>query len=365
LSLPKEFWQHQKNREDYLQWLAKELDIQKMEDWYNISPQQIQNLGGRVLLSKYRNSVSNLVETHFTKFLWIPWRFRFGRRKHLWYTRQNEEAYLEWLGKHLGFHEITDWYRIRKETFFENGGRSLISKYGTVFKLIQSVYPQHLWVESKFGVDVEKQSELLDKEAKELGIKAMEDSLDTRKLRTTSEDIPKSQKSSSECVQTANSEYPWKFQRVPRGFWDQKINQRNFLDWLGNQLAFKTVQDFYKLSYHDIERHGGAQILSKFGESPSKMVQNIYDHITWLPWKFRKVTNGFWNNEENVIQFVQWATNERGIQHWEGWYNISEYNIMEMGGATLLKKYGSLPNLMRFVYPQYPWDVSSFKAHGI
>ena len=41
---------------------------------------------------------------------------------------------------------------------------------------------------------------------------------------------------------------PWKFETVPNGFWNDKNNQRNFLEWLGNELGFKNQDDWYKVT---------------------------------------------------------------------------------------------------------------------
>ena len=68
----------------------------------------------------------------------------------------------------------------------------------------------------------------------------------------------------------------WKFKGVPKGFWDSKDNQKNFMDWLYIQLGFKSMQDWYALSIDDLKRHGGNGILLYYRNSPSKVLQYIY-----------------------------------------------------------------------------------------
>jgi hypothetical protein len=41
---------------------------------------------------------------------------------------------------------------------------------------------------------------------------------------------------------------PWKFAVCPQNFWDDKINQKKFLDWLGKQLKIKHLSDWYNVS---------------------------------------------------------------------------------------------------------------------
>ncbi len=40
---------------------------------------------------------------------------------------------------------------------------------------------------------------------------------------------------------------PWKF-HVPKGFWNDMNNQRNFVDWVGKQLKYKNREDWYKIT---------------------------------------------------------------------------------------------------------------------
>ncbi len=41
---------------------------------------------------------------------------------------------------------------------------------------------------------------------------------------------------------------PWRFSQVTKGFWNDMKNQRNFMDWAGNQLNYKIREDWYKVS---------------------------------------------------------------------------------------------------------------------
>jgi hypothetical protein len=41
---------------------------------------------------------------------------------------------------------------------------------------------------------------------------------------------------------------PWRFSKVPNGFWDDIKNQRDFLDWAGKQLNYKNKEDWYKVT---------------------------------------------------------------------------------------------------------------------
>jgi hypothetical protein len=40
---------------------------------------------------------------------------------------------------------------------------------------------------------------------------------------------------------------PWKFDRLPRNFWNEIANHRKFLDWAANELEIKEFSDWYKI----------------------------------------------------------------------------------------------------------------------
>ncbi len=41
---------------------------------------------------------------------------------------------------------------------------------------------------------------------------------------------------------------PWRFNQVPKGYWDDMKNQRNFMDWAGKQLNYTNREDWYKVT---------------------------------------------------------------------------------------------------------------------
>ena len=41
---------------------------------------------------------------------------------------------------------------------------------------------------------------------------------------------------------------PWKFNTVPRKFWENSENKRKFMDWLYKELQFTSMEDWYKVT---------------------------------------------------------------------------------------------------------------------
>jgi len=54
---------------------------------------------------------------------------------------------------------------------------------------------------------------------------------------------------------------PWKFAHKPVSFWRSLDNQREYLDWLGKELKFTRMEDWYKITGKDFARNGGKRFL--------------------------------------------------------------------------------------------------------
>ena len=53
---------------------------------------------------------------------------------------------------------------------------------------------------------------------------------------------------------------------------DRRVRLCYFMDWLGEELGFKEMEDWYRISKKDITQKGGVSLLNKYGCSPSKLV---------------------------------------------------------------------------------------------
>jgi len=54
---------------------------------------------------------------------------------------------------------------------------------------------------------------------------------------------------------------PWMFkdyEKTPRNFWGDPKNQREYLNWLGQHLGYKTMEDWYNITREDIKQNHGS-----------------------------------------------------------------------------------------------------------
>jgi hypothetical protein len=100
-----------------------------------------------------------------------------------------------------------------------------------------------------------------------------------------------------------------------------------------------------------------------------QLVTTMYPDHDWLPWKFARCPDGYWNDMKNQKQFMDWASKELKIHEMNDWYKVSYkvtlplilklkiQDLCDIGGGSLLNsKYNASPlQLLSDIYPEYNW----------
>jgi len=85
--------------------------------------------------------------------------------------------------------------------------------------------------------------------------------------------------SPSRLIQSLFPEHKWLNShfttKLPSGFWHKKQNQRDFLDKLEIDLGLKGKHDWINVTKKHFLEKGGGTLLKKYGNSPSKVVQSV------------------------------------------------------------------------------------------
>jgi len=233
--------------EAFMNTLAQTLrpKITHWEDWYHVKKRQINQHGGRDLLKKHRNSTAYLILAAFPQYPWQLWRFENVPKGH-WENTEQQWKYMEWLKIQLKFHHQEDWYKINAAHFRQNRGRGLLEKYDwSPSKVVTSVYSDNKW-------------------------------------------------------------QIWRFDNVPKGYWDHKDNQLEYLNWLKEILNFQSDDDWYKINAINFKEHKGSGLLERYDTSPAKVVMSVYSQYSWQPWRFDTVHKVYWDDRAHQLQYMNW-----------------------------------------------------------
>ena len=140
--------------------------------------------------------------------------------------------------------------------------------------------------------------------------------------------------------------------------WTKNENHKPFFDYSFKQLECKSMDDWYKVTKLDFERNGGMALLNVYYEgSILRAVQSIYPEHNWTPWKFARVSNGFWDSKKNQQDLIDWLTETLHIKTLDDWYRVSLEQIARFVSPTSIKNAQQLAQVLQELYPTHTWDV--------
>jgi hypothetical protein len=295
----RDYWNRVENRMEYLQWIAESFGIKFLEDWYEITAERIRKMGGKQLMDIHSNSIHKLLQSTCFEVEWQPWRFvqtNFGR----WGTMENQRKFLDWLGSKIGIQEPSQWYEVSGEEIIARGGIHLLNHYSkSPYKMLQAIYPEHEW-------------------------------------------------------------QPWRFSRIPNGFWNDPSNGKNFFDWLALQLNVKQWEDWYGVTKSDIEGNGGGTLLQLHQDSPRNALIAAYPHLEG-ELRYFNPPEEFWDSIENRIEYFDWLAKRLRVEFPSDWYSVEIEKIIKLGGTYLLKEYDhSLGKALASLFGNFEWQQWKF-----
>eukprot|EP00026_Physarum_polycephalum_P002443 Phypoly_transcript_02449.p1 GENE.Phypoly_transcript_02449~~Phypoly_transcript_02449.p1 ORF type:complete len:911 (+),score=126.14 Phypoly_transcript_02449:48-2780(+) len=303
--IPSEFWENTANVRRYLQFVGKQLGYTKMEDWYLAKISDFLPYNGVGLRTKYSGSIYKIVSSVFKDHDWLPWRFM-PLPSNTWENETNRLKFLAYLGQKLGYKDMEDYYKITENDFNVHGGGVLLERYyeSSPMMAVMRIFNEFPWE-------------------------------------------------------------PWKFAHAKSGYFDVFEHQMRYMKYLGEQLNFKTMNDWYNITDASITAHHGNHLYSKFGESPSGMVMGIFKDHEWHPWKFRVIPRNYWTKPEHQAKFVKYLGARLGYKTLEDWYEVAQADFSKEGSGLLAQFSGSPILILASVLPTHKWERWRFRNYGL
>jgi len=294
----------------------------------------------------------------------------------------NDRASVAALGSKLGIDEkdIDAWYDVDAKRFEEIGGNDLVSKYGSLWALLSTVYPERKWLAFKLGkvphgywTSVDHQREFLENVAPQL--KVNKGDIDgwygvsgaALKRLGGGSILNLYDRSLSKLLMAVYPNHSWdlaKFSKRPQNYWASVENHRKFMDDLGKKLKLRDLDGWYSVSIIDLIPFGVWRILDLYGRSLTKLLTKVYPEHPWDLSRFPKKPQNYWSSLENQRKFVDALGKKIGIHSeadFDQWYDQSVRLLLDNGGGGLSKRYNkSLPALLAAIYPHYNWQLWRF-----
>lgn len=246
--------------------LYDKLGYKTMDDWYNVSTQSFN--GRKNLLSNYNGSYSTALQHTYPQHKWELHKFK-QRPNGYWKNVQHQLEFFDRLYDKLGYTTMDDWYNVTIGDISANGGGRLLRIYNdSPSAVLQNVYPHHHWDVHKFAHK--------PKQLKQSYSVHMKQFLHTCGLDNT-----------------------------PMGFWTSMDNHCRFMDWLGDKLGYKDMDDWYNVTADDMNVNGGGTLLNQhYNGSPSAVLQSVYPQHIWDLHKFKQMPHRYWHSKQNQLDFM-------------------------------------------------------------
>lgn len=158
---------------------------------------------------------------------------------------------------------------------------------------------------------------------------------------------------------------PWERGKVPAGYWDKLENRRRYMRWLGRQLGYLKREDWYQLTKQDFHANAGGGLLANyFGDSPQTALAELYPNSKWYCWLFRSTPQGFWQDVDNRMEYLDWLGKKLGFRTDEDWYRVTRADFhTNFGGGMLANYYGdSVFKALNEYRPKMKWQVWLFRT---
>ncbi len=153
---------------------------------------------------------------------------------------------------------------------------------------------------------------------------------------------------------------PWLFAAAPDGYWKSRGNRRDYMEWLGERLGFRNLEDWYVVTSRDFDRNRGKGILNYYRGSPCRTVMDVFPSRSWCEWKFVQVPEGFWTVAKNRRRYLRWIGRQLGFRRPADWYRIRAEDLIFRHGNRLVQLYPSrFYDLMGEFLPQLDWDCAA------
>lgn len=252
--------------------IGQQLGVTKLEDWYRIKPSDaIKQPRGPIIRINYNWSLAEALTKLYPEHEWHEWRFN-KTPNGFWSLQSNRRRFFVWLQEKLGIKTMSEWYTISKTDITTNGGNGLMTHYfrHSPVAAIMDAFPEHKW-------------------------------------------------------------QPWKFQRVPSGFWAELQNRKIFCAHLAEVKGFTSIDDWYNVDIDDFNQHGGGSIAVAYNGRVADIVIETFPEHEWKPWLFHRAIS--FKRLEDHRAFMDWLSKSLGIASLADWYTLPASVIRENGGA--------------------------------
>lgn len=114
--VPRSFWRSRENQRAVLDWIGDQLGVQKFDDWYYVTLEQISAHRGARLIALHGDSLSATLRALYPEHTWKEWLFESKTTKSAFFKSiENQREYVKWLEELLQIPGLEGWYNVDQQ----------------------------------------------------------------------------------------------------------------------------------------------------------------------------------------------------------------------------------------------------------
>ena len=373
---PKNYWASIENQKNQLEKIKDIKGLKCNSEWKNITVAEFRSFEGGSAILQYYDSFFDMLKTIYPEYDWNMFSDVQRVSRGFWKSKENQKKFMDEVSNRLGHTCLDDWNSVTIEQFQKQGGYQLLNIYGSLSNILEELYPEHEWnnilnknrTPTNYFLDIENQKAYLTSLEEKFNIKDIDDWKNISREQIMNEKggacLLRIYGTTFNLLKEMYPNHEWKatdFTRAPRLYWKDIKNQREFFDDLAKKFNITNPKDWSNVSYRDVVNAGGGRLL-RYYSSIYEALKSIYPEYEWNAIELRsRVPNFYWDNTDNIIEFIESLREKFKVLTDDDWYRISNEQIQLSGGRSLIMKYGSFYKLLKSIYPEKKWKKSKFQ----
>lgn len=136
--------------------ISKLLDVTSLDDWYNITRQDVMKYNSHLLHEHYGGSLLKALKAVYPHHNWQRTEFNKFTQTQLYHKQiKNHRLIFEKIAKQLNVRKFQDWYQVTAADIEEKGGATLAMILRDYYRsshilALQTIYPHYNWESWRF-----------------------------------------------------------------------------------------------------------------------------------------------------------------------------------------------------------------------
>lgn len=154
----------------------------------------------------------------------------------------------------------------------------------------------------------------------------------------------------------------WRFLHAPKNIWHNKITRQRFFRELFDELGYRELSDWYKISREDIDKRGGVGLFRLKNLRLDQLLSEIYPEHEFHPWLFTPIPVGTFKDPVIRRKYMLWLKQNLKFSSWEGFYGMTVEKFKENHGWIFLSYFDySVVEAVTSTIPEFDWRIHRFQ----